>query len=135
MPRQMSRRMKRTVKRLFVAIVFPLLSLLQYWIVLDDDYSTNKLLLASAIAIVVAAGIFLYAPIAKKVERGGLAWASGFTATVLLAAIGFMYMLDGTKAWGWPVFFFAIWVPVVHQLCQQLDVEVKLSFFKAPRKL
>lgn len=126
--------MNRTVKRLCIAVVFPLLSLCMYWVMLDGDYSTNQLLLASAIAIMVAIGIFLYAPIAKKVERRGFAWTLGFIATLLLAGVGLIYMLDGTKAWGWPVLFFAIWAPVVHQLCKQLDDEVKFSFLKAPGK-
>ena len=42
----------------------PLFTLLSYWQGVRGEISTNQLLLASAIAILVAAGMFLYAPIA-----------------------------------------------------------------------
>ena len=123
--------MNRSVKRLAIAICFPLLSLWQYWTRLDDNYNTTQLLLASSVAIVVATIIFLYAPIAKKVERGSPAWVLGLLATLSLGTLGFIY--DDTTTWGWPVLFFAIWMPVVHVCCKHLDAEVKWSFFKAPR--
>ena len=72
-----NRGMKRIVKRLTFAVTFPLLSLSLYWREIDGDYSASQLVLASAIVIVAATGIFLYTPIAKRVERGSLAWGWG----------------------------------------------------------
>ena len=122
---------RKTTRRLGLAVFLPLLSLLLYWHRLHGDYSTNQLLLASSVAIVAATGLYLYAPIARKVERGSLAWGLLWIAVITLGAIG---LINDTEAWGFPLTFFAIWAPIYHALCKQEEKETRGSFFKAPQK-
>lgn len=124
-----NKEMKRTIKRLAFSVTFPLIALWQYWYSAkrDGDYSTNQLLLASAIAIVVAAAIFLYVPIAKKVERWSIAWWLGLMAIMFLGATAIIihWLYEAHRAWSHAVIFFTIWIPVIHGTSKHLDTKVK----------
>ena len=122
-----NKEMKRTIKRLALSVTHPLLALWLYWGRLHGDYSTNQLLLASAIAIVVAAAIFLYVPIAKKVERWSIAWWLGLMAIMFLGAtaITIKLLYEAHRAWSDAVIFFTIWIPVIHGTSKHLDTKVK----------
>ena len=107
---------RSTAKRLALSGWLPLFSLLSYLLGFRGDYRTDQLFLASAIALLVATGLFLNAPIARKVERGSIAWGLLWIAVVALGSIGY---ISDAKPWGIPLFLFAIWAPVYHCLCRQ----------------
>lgn len=124
-----------TGKRLALSVFLSLLSLLLYLQRLHGEYSTNQLVLASAIAILAGAGLFLYAPIVRKVESVGIAWGLFWIAFIILGAIGLIGIIGviDVEPWGFPLVFFTIWAPIYHNLCTQEEGKVKLSFFKAPQ--
>ena len=81
---------RSTAKRLSMCPWLPLFTLLSYWLGIRGDYGTNQLLAISAIAILVAAGLFMYAPIARKVEHGSIAWRLLWIAVITFGAVGFV---------------------------------------------
>ena len=119
------------------------------------NYSTTQLLLASVIAILVAIGLFLYVPIARKVERGSIAWGLIWIAVIALGALGF---ISDAEPWGFPLFLLAIWArcftacadkrrgretiktlatiisQVRHELCRLEEGKVRPAFFKAQQE-
>lgn len=125
-----------TRKRLVMSVLLPLLCLLSYWQSLHGNYSTYQLLLASAIAILAGAGLFLYTTIVRMVESAGKAWGLFWIAATILGAIGLTGVIGAinVEPWGLPLVFFTIWAPIYYKLCTRDDGKVKLSFFKAPQK-
>ena len=113
-----------------MSITIPLLSLLLYWGRLHGNYSTDQLLLASAIAIAVAAGLYLYAPVARKVERWSTAWILLWIVVIAVGVTGFIY---DTHPWGFPVAFIAIWAPVHHSICRLNVGESKAGNSMSPQ--
>ena len=107
---------RSTVNCLALSVWLPLFSLLSYWLGVRCDHSTIQLSLIPDIAILGAAGLFLYAPIARKVERGSIVRGLLLTAAIALGAIGY---ISHAEPWGSPLFLFAIWAPVYHYLCRQ----------------
>lgn len=98
-----------SAKSLALSGWLPLFTLLPYWLGVRGNYSTNQLLLASAIALLVAAGLFLYVRVAREIERGSIVWGLLWIAIIALGAVGF---ISDAEPWGFPLFLFAIWVPV-----------------------
>ena len=79
---------RSTAKRLALSGWLPLFSLMSYWQEVRSDYSASKLLLASAIAILVAPGLFLYESIARKVKCGTIVSELLWIAVIAHGAIG-----------------------------------------------
>ena len=126
--------MTRKIRRLLISVSFPAISLVVYWGRLDGIYATDHVLVAVAVAIAVAIGIFFYAPLAKRVERGSVAWNLGLGISVMIVVFGLVSIWTAQDmTWRLPVVFFSIWIPVIHIACRSLEVE--WSFFKAPPKL
>ena len=123
-------------KRLVMSVLLPLLCLISYWQRLHGDYSTYQLLMALAIAILAGAGLFLYAPIVRKVECVSIAWGLFWIAVLIIGAIGLIGIMGiwNAEPWGFPLVFFAIWAPIYHKLSRQEERKVKLRFFKAPQE-
>ena len=119
-----------------MSVLLPLLCLLSYWQRLHGDHSTNQILLASAIAILAGAGLFMYATIVQKVESVGIAWGLFWIAVTILGAIGLIGIMGeiDAKPWGFPLVFFTIWAPIYHKICRQGEGKVKLRFFKTLQK-
>ena len=124
-----------TAYRVLLAVLYPFLTLFLYLRELDGNYGAGRLVLASAIALVLAIGIFLYPPIAKRVEPRSVAWYLGLAVSVMLVVHGMVASIDPANTWGFPVTFFACWIPAIHVACKSLDkLDEGWSFFKAPRK-
>ncbi len=121
------RQMKRIARRLLLAIVFPAFSLHLYW-----KEAEGQTMLAAAIALVLAIGIFLYPPIAKRIERWSPAWNLGAFVSLALFVTGFVASLDPANTWGWPISMFALGIPFIHVVSKGLDNEWR--FFKAAQK-
>ena len=115
--------------RLGMSITMPLVSLGLYWQRLHGDYTTEEMLVASAIAIVVAAGLYLYAPIARRIERWSAAWVLLWIVVITVGVIGF---INDTQAWGFPISFIAIWAPVYHSLCRRQEGSSKPGVTVSP---
>ena len=127
---------RNNAKRLALSVFLPLLSLLLYLQRLRGDYSTYQLVLASAIAIMAGAGLFLYAPIVRRVERVSIAWGLFWIAVIIIGAIGLIGNIGifHGEPWGFPLVFFAIWAPIYHKISRQEEGKVKLRFFKTLQK-
>lgn len=121
----------------------------------SEGYCTNHLLFASAIAILVATGLFLYTPIVLKVERGSIAWGLLWIAVITLGSIGY---ISDAEPWAllysFPRFGLRCFTTCAvkrrerettkalasttgkmrYELCRLEEGKVKLSFFKAPQK-
>ncbi len=124
-------------KRLVMSVLLPLLCMFVYWQRLHGDYSTYQLLVAVSIAVLAGAGLFLYATIARKVERISIAWGLFRIAVIIIGTIGLigiigMFYVD--EPWGFPLVCYAIWAPIFYKIYRQSEGMVKFSFFKAPQK-
>lgn len=119
-----------------MSVLLPLLCLLSYWQSLHGDYSTYQLLLASVIAVLSGAGLFLYTTIVRKVESTGEAWGLFWIAATILGATGLTGVIGAinVEPWGLPLVFFVIWAPIYHKLSRQEEGKVNLRFFKALQK-
>jgi hypothetical protein len=126
--------MRNVLKKLAMSAFLPLLSLLLYWQRLHGDYSTYQLVLASSIAILIAVGLFLYASIARKVERGSIAWGFLLIVSMMVAAMGIIEMLGTGRPWGFPLFFLAMWIPIYHEICRVDQERTNAGLFKASSK-
>lgn len=131
----------KTIRRLCISIIFPLFAFYWYWQVFDEKNSDVDLLRGAVISMVLAITIFLYLPTGKKIERFSIAWGLGLILTLFLASMGLImsgfigsaeFIPIETKAWGEYIFFFAIWMPVIHELASSWDKPYKWSFFKRP---
>lgn len=107
---------RKAAGRLVLALFCPLLSLLLYWQRLHGDYSTIQVLVASCIAIAVAASLYLYAPFAQRIRLRSLAGVLLLIAIITIGIVGFVF---DAKPWGFPVTFMAIWAPVCHSVFRQ----------------
>lgn len=111
---------------------------------LDGDYSKAQLLWSSLITIIVAISVFMYVPVAKKIERGSLIWRLGLGFTIVLAVIGlgrwffeFFIVLHlpedlmtsdvGISEWGASLLMIAIYIPVIHSTAANWDIGHKWS--------
>ena len=114
--------MKMSVARVLNALVFPIFGLVMYWRELDGDYGAGQMVVAGAIALVLSIGIYVYPPIAKRIESKSVAWLLGLGLTVIIVLVGATNSLTNPEnTWGMPVAFFAIWIPVIHVVSRSLD--------------
>ena len=126
---------KSFLMRLILSVCFPLLSLHAYWRDLDGNYSGMQFLWGLVIAIIATVAIFLYVPVAKKVERGSVVWTFGLLFAIFVPAVVILGSMGETKIWGRAVSFFALWIPVIHISAQRWDKTYKWSFFKRVRPI
>ena len=129
-------------KRLLIALGFPVLVgtiyLREHVLSRDTSPDVSHIAILCILVILVSGGIYAIAPTAKKIEFWsgahilllGLSWMVFALALVLAISIpesifGIPTTLNGT------FLFIAISIPAIHIGCRYMDV--KLSFFKAPR--
>lgn len=121
--------MSKFSRRLVISMFFPLLSFYFYWTQIDGDYTGNQLLWALVITLMAILVIFLYFPVAKKIERGSMAWSLGLISVMFLVSVGIVGLI-GSIAWGLAVGVFACWIPVIHEIAYNWDKTYKWSLFK-----
>ncbi|MCY3629260.1 MAG: hypothetical protein OXI05_02875 [Bacteroidota bacterium] len=119
------------VRRIVASVGVPLLVFRRFWSTFDGDYTGTEMFWGIAVTITLASAIYLYFPIAKKIERGSIIWFSGLFTTICLFALGSGLMGFWThwiivipvaeKAWGWYISYLAIWMPVIHVAAKKRD--------------
>ena len=123
----------RIMRRFVMCIFLPLLSLISYWMEIDYNFNDNRLLLSTIVAILLSVALFFYVPIARKIERGSIAWGVIIVFAIMLACFAGIGII-GNHQWGFPLFFLACFAPAYHQLCRVDFNKDKFSFFKATMK-
>ena len=126
------------VGRLILPVLFPLINFFHYWTTFDGAYTDMDLLWGGIVAVALGVAIFMYFPIAQKIEHFSFAW---FTVLLVFIGIfGFGWVLSTTHfplpytAWGNYALSFAISIPVIHQLLHYAyKPRSKGSFFKRIR--
>ena len=105
-----------------------------YWREFDGAYTEMDLLWGGVVAVALGVVIFVYEPIAKKIEHFSLAWF--FVLFIFLGLLGFGLILSDFhfplpyRAWGNYTLWFAISIPFTHQLFHYSGKPRKGSFFK-----
>ncbi|MYE62535.1 MAG: hypothetical protein F4X29_04425 [Rhodothermaceae bacterium] len=106
---------------------------------LNGDYNGIQIFWALVVTMLVAFGVYLYIPAAKKVKRGGLIWTFGLCFSVILAVYGIT--MNEISAWrdhyggGFSFVMFALYIPAIHLFGQNWDKRYEWPFFKRPRKI
>ena len=102
----------------------PLVAFWSYSSVYYGDYAGTDMLWGVVVSVAFALAIYLYFPIAKKVERGSLIWLLGLFAIISLFAFGVVLIGFGThyilmipaaeQAWGNYMLSSAFGIPAIH---------------------
>lgn len=122
------------VGRLILPVLYPLIALRMYWKEFNGAYTEIDLLWGVLITVASGVAIFLYEPLAKKIEHFSLAWF--FVLFVFLGLLGSGLVLSDLyfplplRAWGNYAVWFAISIPWIHQLYHYSGKPRKGSFFK-----
>ena len=119
-------------KRLTLSVCFPFLGLYTYWRDLNGDHSGTQLLWGIVVAIIAGLAIFLYVPVAKKVERGSIVWTLGLLFAILVPAVLILGSMGETIVWARAVSLFAIMTPAIHLSAQRCDRRYTWSLLKRP---
>ena len=123
--------MSKFSRRLLTSVFFPSLSFYFYWTQIDGNYSEKQLVWALVITTITSLVIFLYFPVAKKVERGSVAWSLGLIFMMFLISTGIVGLI-GDDPWGLGVGVFATSIPGIHEIARNWDKTYKWSLFKRP---
>ena len=122
----------------FVAVCVPLIAFYNYWRQFDGTYSEMDLLWAGVVSIFLGMAIFMYFPVAKKIENFSMAWFFMLNIFVFLMFCGVIFsafdmpIID--RAWGYYILYFATSIPVIHYLFRYTGKHrQKDSFFKRIR--
>ena len=119
---------KKYVLRTGISTFYPLFSFSSYWRAFDGNYTGMDVFWGTSVTIALAIAIYLYFPIAKKIEHGSIIWFLGLLTTICLFALG--SVLSGLwthwifmtpvkeEAWGEYIWFFAIWIPTIHLIAK-----------------
>ena len=121
------------VRRIIASTTYTGISTFLYFREIEGPVSTEHALLVVAVALFVSMGIYFLLPLARKVKKGSTAYKLVWVATIGLWALGIIGEIESTKAWSWPVLFFAIWLPVIFHIGQH--VEDRMRFKKAPHSM
>lgn len=125
------------IGRLILPVLFPLIAFHMYWSEFNGAYTDMDLLWGGIVAVALGVVIFLYEPLAKRIEYFSLAWF--LLLLVFIGIFGFGWVLSTTHfplpytAWGSYALWFAILMPVIHQLFHYVDKRQKGSFYKRIR--
>ncbi|MCY4170878.1 MAG: hypothetical protein OXE59_03065 [Bacteroidetes bacterium] len=125
------------IGRLILPVLFPLTAFHNYRSEFNGAYTDMDLLWGGIVAVALGVAIFLYEPLAKRIEHFSLAWF--LLLLVFIGIFGFGLFLSSTHfplpytAWGSYAVWFAILMPVIHQLYHNVDKRQKGSFYKRIR--
>ncbi len=128
---------------------FPLMAFWQYWSAFDDDYAREDILWGAIVTLAFALALYLYFPIAKKVQNGSIIWIlGGFTLILLLSlalnwtgiwprlsdvVLNVLQFPSSREAWGLYLMYFVIFTPTFHYIARQQD-KPAISWFKGPAR-
>ncbi len=118
-------------RRIVGSVGYPLLAFWIYWKAFDGGYTETDILWGVVVTIILASAIYLYFPIAKRVEYGSIIWFFGLFAMICLLALGTVlqglwthWIIDipvAEQAWGEYIMYFAIWTPIIDMIAKAQD--------------
>ncbi len=134
-------RIKEFAGRLSIPVVYSLIGFYNYWWAFDGAYTGMDLLWGGLVTGVLAVAVFMYFPIAKKIENYSPAWFLGLLISVNLFVGGwiisdpyFLRLPVVHRAWGEYMFAFGILMPIIHILYRSAGKpREKGAFFKRTR--
>lgn len=113
------------------SVGYPLLAFWIYWQAFDGDYTETDILWGVVVTVILASAIYLYFPIAKRVEYGSIIWFFGLFAMICLLALGTVlvgfwthWIIDipvAERARGEYIMYFAIFMLVIHVIAKAQD--------------
>ncbi len=126
--------------KIFASVLFPLIAFHGYWREFDGAYADMDLLWIGVVMVVLGTAIFMYFPIANKIETFSPAWFLGLLILVNFVVGGWImtdpYFLPlpiAHRAWGEYIFIFGLLIPIIHFLALKSHTSQKGSFFKRIR--
>ena len=123
------------VGRLILSVIIPIIPFRMYWSEFNGAYTDMDLLWGGIVAVAFGVAIFLYEPLAKRIEPFSPAWF--LVLFIFLGLLGFGIALSGLylplRTWGIYALFIAIFIPMLHQLFRHVDKRQKGSFYKRMR--
>lgn len=135
--------MKRNkfVGKLILSVLHSLLAFHSYWRAFDGAYSDMDLLWGGVVTVVLSMAIFMYEPVAKKIQTFSFAWFFGLLIVINLLVGGwiisdpyFLRLPLVYRAWGEYMLMLGILLPITHQLFHYTGKRRrKGSFFKRIR--
>jgi hypothetical protein len=139
--------MREIFARLLCSLTYPLFGFWGYWRdlgralergTLEGGYSI-PLLWGGVVTLVLIVAIYLYYPLAKKIEPGSIVSYIGLYLAMIVLLIGhsmewYEYSTTLEKAWGEYIFRTGLWLPLIHIIFRaQEDKHYKFSAFGRPR--
>ena len=133
------------IKKFVGRLAIPALSLLIpfRWYLMTFDGAYSKMDFSSGVVVSIALGvaIFMYEPIAKKIERFSMAWflvllisVSLFVGGWIIADPYFLRLPLTHRAWGEYMLAFGFLIPIIHFIFNYVGKpREKESFFKRIR--
>lgn len=136
------------IRRIFLSLLYPLIAFWQYWYALDGNYARDDMLWGAVVTIAFALALYLYFPVAKKIENGSGIWILGLFALILLLSLGLDWMGIGLsdtvlnvmqvpvarEAWGQYIVYSVIFTATFHWLAKQQDKSRAISWFTGPAR-
>ena len=128
-------------------MIYPLLGFWGYWLdlrralgrgTIEGGY-TIPLLWGGVVTLILIVAIYLYFPLAKKIEPGSIVSYVGLFLAMIVLLIGHSiewseHSTTLEKAWGEYVSHIGLWSPVIHIIFRaQEDKRYKFSAFGRPR--
>lgn len=137
--------MMNTQIRRIVGSLLPLMVFWRYWDTLGGDYTRSDILWGIGVTAAFVLAIYLYFPLAKKVERGSGIWFLGLFAIIYLVKHGLVlmgvwinlpseYLPVEQIAWGHYMLFSAFCIPVIHMGAKGLPTLNKITLLKGPAR-
>ncbi len=120
-----------TVKRVAIALAFPLLAAWNYGRELGSVPDAGQMIWLCVIVFLVSGGIYLGGPVAKRIEYWSPAHMLLLAAALLLFVLAFPFFIRDSVSdslnhpWAWPLMFFAWCIPVIHISCRRMGVKRK----------
>lgn len=133
--------MMNTQIRRIVGSLYPLIVFWRYWDTLDCDYTRSDILWGIGVTVAFALAIYLYFPLAKKVERGSGLWFLGLFTIIYLVKHGLVlmgvwvdlpskYLPVEQIAWGHYMLFSAFFIPILHMSAKGSHTLSKMTLLK-----
>lgn len=132
---------KKFAGRLSVSIGYSLICFYNYWRAFDGAYTKMDLLWGGMVTVVLSMAIFMYEPVAKKIQTFSLAWFFGLLIVTNLLVGGwvisdpyFLRLPLVYRAWGEYILMLGILIPIMHQVFRHINKpRQKDAFFKRIR--
>ena len=118
-----------TRKRAFVSLAYPVFLAFVYIRELGRVPDLIHVILICAVVVCVSTGIYLYVPIAERIENWSVAhmlvWMTALLLFVVVTPYHFYSMRYHNPVdhpWAWPLILFAVAIPAIHTACRRLSL-------------